>query len=170
MGWHCRTNAGRRLLSLTHRLWESHGEATWVLRFAWKTGMPGYPNFLFPTQRLARRTQYPDTLCNYLYLSRVVTARKWIGVCMHIPSLSSVWLFATPWTVAPQTPLSMEFPRQEYWSGLPFPTLGDPPDSGIDPASLVSSVYLYHCATSRAITKTILFHFSGRGLQISKLT
>ena len=130
MGWHCRTNAGRRLLSLTHRLWESHGEATWVLRFAWKTGMPGYPNFLFPTQRLARRTQYPDTLCNYLYLSRVVTARKWIGVCMHIPSLSSVWLFATPWTVAPQTPLSMEFPRQEYWSKLPlllqgiFPTQG----------------------------------------------
>ena len=35
--------------------------------------------------------------------------------------LSHVWLFATPWTVAPQVPLSMGFPRQEYWSGLPFP-------------------------------------------------
>ena len=37
-------------------------------------------------------------------------------------SLSRVWLFATPWTVAHQAPLSMEFSRQEYWSGLPFPS------------------------------------------------
>ena len=40
-----------------------------------------------------------------------------------------VRLFATPWAVAHQTPLSMEFPRQEYWSGLPFPTPGGLPDS-----------------------------------------
>ncbi|ELR60425.1 hypothetical protein M91_18992, partial [Bos mutus] len=37
-----------------------------------------------------------------------------------------------------QAPLSMGFPRQEYWSGLPFPTPGDLPDPGIKPASLVS--------------------------------
>ena len=37
-------------------------------------------------------------------------------------SLSHVWLFATPWTVALQVPLSIEFSRQEYWSGLPFPS------------------------------------------------
>ena len=39
--------------------------------------------------------------------------------------------FVTPWTVAFQAPLSMGFPRQEYWSGLRFPSLGDVPDPGI---------------------------------------
>ena len=43
--------------------------------------------------------------------------------------------FATPWTVAHQTPLSMGFLRQEYWSGLPFPSPADLPDPGIKPAS-----------------------------------
>ena len=43
--------------------------------------------------------------------------------------------FATPWTVARQTPLSMGFPRQEYWSGLPFPSPGDLPDLRIESAS-----------------------------------
>ena len=43
--------------------------------------------------------------------------------------------FATPWTVACQAPLSMEFPRQEYWNGLPFPFPGDLPDPGIGPVS-----------------------------------
>ena len=41
----------------------------------------------------------------------------------------------TPSTVADQAPLSMGFPRQEYWSGLPFPSPGDLPDSGIKPKS-----------------------------------
>ena len=45
--------------------------------------------------------------------------------------LSLVCVFVTLWTVACQTPLSMEFSRQEYWSGLPFPSLGNLPDSGI---------------------------------------
>ena len=44
--------------------------------------------------------------------------------------------FATPWTVAHQAPLSMGFPRQEYWSGVPLPSPGDLPDPGIEPASL----------------------------------
>ena len=43
--------------------------------------------------------------------------------------------FVTPWTVAFQTPLSMEFPRQEYWSGLLFPAPADRPDSGIETVS-----------------------------------
>ena len=43
--------------------------------------------------------------------------------------------FATPWSVACQTPLSMGFPRQEYWSGLPFPLLGNLPNPGIEPMS-----------------------------------
>ena len=50
-------------------------------------------------------------------------------------SLSRVRLFATLWTVAYQAPLSMEFSRQEYWSGLPFPAPRDLPDPGITPRS-----------------------------------
>ena len=42
---------------------------------------------------------------------------------------------ATPWTVAHQAPLSMGFSRQEYWSGLPFPSPGDLPNPGIKPRS-----------------------------------
>ena len=48
--------------------------------------------------------------------------------------LSHVQIFATPWTVARQAPLSMEFSRQEVWSGLPFPTPEDLPDPEIEPA------------------------------------
>ena len=52
--------------------------------------------------------------------------------------LSRVWLFATPWTIVRQAPLSMGFSRQEYWSGLPCPPLGDLPDPGIKPVSLLT--------------------------------
>ena len=48
-------------------------------------------------------------------------------------SLSHVLLFAILWTLAWQTPLSLEFSRQEYWSGLPSPSPVDLPDPGIDP-------------------------------------
>ena len=52
--------------------------------------------------------------------------------------LSHVQLFASPWTVAHQASLSMEFSRQEYWSQFPFPSLGNLPDSGIKPGSPLS--------------------------------
>ena len=45
----------------------------------------------------------------------------------------------TPWTVARQAPLSMGFPRQEYWSGLPFTSPGDLPNQGMEPPSLLLS-------------------------------
>ena len=45
--------------------------------------------------------------------------------------------FATPWTVAGQAPLSMEFSRQEYWRGFPFPSPGDLPQPAVKPTSLV---------------------------------
>ena len=69
-----------------------------------------------------------------------------MGVCVHAcvctgaESLNSVQLFGSPWTVASQTPPSMGFPRQEYWSGLPFSTPGDLPDLGIEYTSLASAV------------------------------
>ena len=55
-------------------------------------------------------------------------------VCVH----SCVQLLATPWPVTHQAPLSTEFPSQEYWSGLPFPTPRDLPDPGVKPESLAS--------------------------------
>ena len=55
-------------------------------------------------------------------------------VCVRSVMSDSV----TPWTVACQVPLSMGFPRQEYWSVLPFPIPGDLPDPGVEPASPVS--------------------------------
>ena len=68
--------------------------------------------------------------------------KNWVIVCMCVCVcallLSHVWLFVTPWTVAHQASLSMGFPRQEYWSGLPFPLLRDLPDPGIKPMSPAS--------------------------------
>jgi len=54
---------------------------------------------------------------------------------LKVKSLSCVRLFVTPWTVAYQAPPSMGFSRQEYWSGLPFPSPGDLPHPGIKPRS-----------------------------------
>ena len=59
-------------------------------------------------------------------------------VCVCVSSFGCVQLFATLWTVAQQTPLSMGFSRQEYWSGLLCPPPGYLPDPGIESASLLS--------------------------------
>ena len=64
-----------------------------------------------------------------------------------LSSFSCIQLFVTIWTIACQAPLSMEFSRQEYWSGLPFSPPGDLPNSGIKPTSHASCVckrVLYH--------------------------
>ena len=63
----------------------------------------------------------------YVYISHV-----------KLKLLSSVRLFATPWTVAYQAPLSMGFSRQGYWSGVPSPSPGDLPYPGIEPGSPTS--------------------------------
>ena len=54
-------------------------------------------------------------------------------VRVKVKSPQSCWTLATPWTIAHQAPQSMEFFRQEYWSGLPFPSPGDLPNPGIEP-------------------------------------
>ena len=58
-----------------------------------------------------------------------------VCVCVCVCVLNHVQLFATPWTIARQTPLPVGFPWQEYWSELPFPSPGDLPHPGIEPAS-----------------------------------
>ena len=63
--------------------------------------------------------------------------KKFHGSLRNLASvLGHVQLLRTPWTVACQSPLSMEFSRQEYWSGLPIPSLGDLPNIWIEPMSL----------------------------------
>ena len=72
---------------------------------------------------------------------KFVTAFSFSPSIFHLVQFSSVQLlsrvplFATPWTVAYQAPWSMGFSKQEYRSGLPFPSLGDLPDPGIEPGS-----------------------------------
>ena len=59
-----------------------------------------------------------------------------VCVCVCVFSHSVLSDSVTPWTVAHQAPLSMGFPRQDYWSGEPFLSPGDLPDPGIEPTSL----------------------------------
>ena len=65
-------------------------------------------------------------------------------LCAQCVCVSQSCLFVTPWTVACQAPLSMEFSRQEYWSGLTFPSPGCLPNPGIEPASPALAGGLFH--------------------------
>ena len=69
---------------------------------------------------------------------------SWFNKNKEVKSLSRIWLFVTPWTVAYHAPPSMGFSRQEYWSGLPFPLPEDLPDPGIEPGSPTCRQMLYH--------------------------
>ena len=102
------------------------------------------------------------------YTSRPATAyRCWFIICLSVDSgclcvhwvctwvvcvcacvFSHVWLFATSWAVARQAPLSMGCPRQEYWSGLPFPSLKEIfPTQGLNPPLLLGRWILFCWAT-----------------------
>ena len=76
-------------------------------------------------------------------------------------------LFATSGTVAHQPPLSMVFPRQEYWSGLPFPIPGNLPEPGVEPTSpsspALAAGFVYRCANWEAPKERKLIHtYRGR--------
>ena len=81
---------------------------------------------------------------------------------VKVKSLSRVGLFATPWTVAYQAPQSIEFSRQEYCSGLPFPSPGDLPDPGIKPRS--PALQMLYCLSQQGSPILSIsffsFHFS----------
>ena len=64
-----------------------------------------------------------------------MTDSLYLGKRKKVKLLGRIRLFATPWTVVYQAPPFMGFSRQEYWSGLPFPSPGDLPDPGIEPRS-----------------------------------
>ena len=85
---------------------------------------------------------YGVTILKLIFVSRRVQKMS-----AYMCVLSGVQLFVTPWTVAHQAPLSMEFSRQGYWSELPRPSPGDLPHLGIEPAPPASPVF-----TSRFFT------------------
>ena len=77
----------------------------------------------------------------YIFLVWPIWVISWTFPRWRCPlsCFSRVWLFATPWTVAHQTLLSLGFSRQDYWSGLPFPPPGDLPNPGIESTFLTST-------------------------------
>ena len=87
-----------------------------LLSFVFPFFFPSHPGNLWLFSVMTYSFLFPRMLyqCNH-------------GICAQ--SLSYVWLFVTPWIVTCQVPMSMEFSRQEYWSGLPFPTPGNLPKS-----------------------------------------
>ena len=91
-------------------------------------GMPG--TTLLPLQCQAVLEDVCVCVC--------VCMRACMCVCTHVRAPSVMSNSVIPWTVAHQAPLSMEFPRQEHWSGLTFPSPGALPDPGIEPEYLVS--------------------------------
>ena len=75
-----------------------------------------------------------------LFITAVIPLVESLNIfqqCAVLSHFSRVWLFVTPWTAARQTPLFMEFSRQEYWSGLPCPPPGDLPNPEIKSRSPV---------------------------------
>ena len=74
-----------------------------------------------------------QTHVNFVFLNCITFNMPTLCGCAC--AFSPIWLFATLWTVARQAPLSMGFSRQNYWSGLPFPSPGDLPDPGIKTGS-----------------------------------
>ena len=91
-------------------------------------------------------------LCSFLLYSKVT----------QLHTLSHVQLFVTPWAVAHQAPLSLEFSRQDYWSGLPFPSPGDLPDPRIEPRSpgiVRSGRFFTICPASEAQLHTHIHPF-----------
>ena len=88
--------------------------------------------------QLRDQTQVSHTVSRFFPIWATILLLNISKLCIYDSEyylLNCVQLFATPWTVARQANLSMEFSRRENWSGLPFPSPGDPPDPGIEPGS-----------------------------------
>ena len=97
------------------KIWSLEDWYHWQEQQIWKSG------------KIMKMEKNKSQTCFWI----VQVSVKW----SEVKFLSHVRLFATPWTAAYQAPPSMGFSRQEYWSGLPFPSPGDLPDPGIKPGS-----------------------------------
>ena len=102
-------------------------------------------------------------------LKRLSSSSSSSSVCV-----TRVWLFATPWTIARQAPLSMKFSRQDYWSGLPFLSPGDLPDPGIEPRSPAVQADSLYCLSHQQSPRKTRFYphtqwvFYTRGTEVAK--
>ena len=104
----------------------------WVGKIPWRRAWQPTPVFL-PGEFHGQRRIAGYSLWGHNRVRHNLASKQ--QPCDHVKSLSRVRLFATPCIVTYQAPLSMGFYRQEYWSGLPFPSPGDLPDPGIEPGS-----------------------------------
>ena len=100
---------------------------------------PAEPRALCHGDKWTYLAQEAERLKEVLWGCRTVVGPSAASRGCVLSCFSHVQLFVIPWTVAFQAPQSMRFPRQEYWSGLPFPSPGDLPDPGIKPVSFISS-------------------------------
>ena len=99
-----------------------------------QTSSKSCPSNLFPALVISENRATWQSCCQmgvFIFISGRLSM-KWKWKKVKVKLLSRVRLLATPWTVAYQAPPSMGFSRQEYWSGLPFPSPGDLPDPGIE--------------------------------------
>ena len=104
-------------------------------------------------------------LCMWKFLPTVLRSEELVTFCSGkltvyirvLSHFSCVQLFETQWTVVHKAPLSMGFSRQEYWSGFPCPPLGDLPDPGTEPVSLMSPALAGRFFTTSPTWEALLF-------------
>ena len=115
---------------------------------------------LLPSCPLFHISFFGTMICSAIPLANLEATCLFSSLLLGSSVLNHVWPFATPWTVAHKAPLSMGFPRQEYWSGLPLPSPGDKHDPGIKLVSPASA--------GRVLTKTMAYssHVADTGSKI----
>ena len=105
----------------------------WIIPFVWNTFFfPYLANLYF---KVSSNLIYEDSLLLRVLLTAYSSQESYEPLLLLLSRFSRVRLCVTPWTAAHQAPLSIGFSRQEYWSGLPFPSQGDL-NPGIKPTSL----------------------------------
>ena len=135
------TNSKLRFKKEVVKMWMPRGEKQcFIIWWIFKVLINSLFSVCFFLVSLPYRLFSPDHIKWFMLNEQKVRPSSCIHLSWWMLSsqlLSYVWLFGTPWNVACQVPLSMEFLRQEYWSGLPFPPPGYLPHPGIEPTSPV---------------------------------
>ena len=110
-------------------------ETTWPAKPTIFTIRPFFRKTLLHKKKKKNQKQGGSFSRTYRHV-RKIPKQRYVHSCM-LSHFSHILLFVTLWTVARQAPLSIGFFRQEYWSGLPCPPLGDLPNQGIEPSALM---------------------------------